>query len=245
MIIKILPLLFFISPVAWSQDFKVPALKNHINDYAGVVSERFEDDLNRRLAEVDRQTGIQLAVLTLTQLEGVPIEEASIKVVDQWKLGSQKEDKGVLLLLSVEDRKLRIEVGQGLEGNLTDLRSRRIIDEDIVPFLKKGDFQSAITSGVIRILQSADPETDFKKYFESTSFRRSAPVSSRGSDLFVIIIFFIFLILSLFSGWGGGSRRYYGGGFGGGGFGGGGFGGGGFGGGGGGGFSGGGASGGW
>lgn len=234
-------------------DFQVPQLRNHVNDDAGMISASAQNELNHVLSEVKKNTGIEFAILTVPSLEGLEIEQASIKVVDQWKLGTAKDDKGILLMAAAKERKLRIEVGQGLEGTLTDLRSRRIIDYSIVPLMKSGDFNAAFMVGAYKILEAADPTVDFTPYFESSKLAReySQPPAHSISPRRALIIFIILLIVVLLlsrhvpPGLGPGGRGGYGGHFGGGGFGGGGFGGGGFSGGGGGGFSGGGASGGW
>ncbi len=234
-----------------AQEFVVPELKNHVNDYGNVLSRSAENQLNSILSQVKKNTTIELAVLTVNSLQGLPIEMASIKVTDQWQLGTAEGDKGLLLLLSIKDRKIRIEVGQGLEGTLTDVQSRRIIDYTMVPLLKSGDFTNAIMVGTFQMLQTAAPEVDMKRYYENIDERtlqNSTKRLSNKKNLFMILFWIVliffggrsgFLPLFLLSGLGG--RGYGGGGYRGGG----GFGGGGGGLGGGGGFSGGGASGGW
>lgn len=242
-LICLFPLLCFHLALA---EFKIPPLRSHVNDYAGILSRSTEDQLNEILSTVKQKTGIELAILTVESLGGLEIEQASIQVTDQWKLGTVKEDKGVLLMAAIQDRKLRIEVGQGLEGTLTDLRSRRIIDYSIVPLMKSGDYNAAFWVGSFKILEDADPNFDFKPYFDSTEMGREIrrPPRHSSSTVFLWIVLFIVIVLilpRLPPGFGGGG--YHGGRWGGGGFGGrGGFGGGM---GGGGGFSGGGASGGW
>lgn len=235
--------LLLASPLA--AEFKVPRLQGFVNDRAQVVSSGFEKSLSQRLLTVKERFGIELVVLTLPNLEGLTIEQASIKVVDQWKLGTQKDDKGLLILLALQERKVRIEVGQGLEGDLTDLKSKRIIDEVMLPLLREGDFENALLMGAYQSLQTVLPQEDIKAVF-STSFQsKTKKKSGRNADLFILILFVIVFLISRMGGGGGHrawGRRHYG--LGGGGWGsGGGFGGGGLGGGGG--FSGGGASGGW
>ncbi len=226
-------------------EFSVPALTGPVVDDAGALSPRTEQALTQALRALHEKGGSQINVLMLSSLEGTPIEQASIRIVDQWKLGGRKTDNGVLLLVAVKDRKLRIEVGQGLEGQLTDADSKRIIDQGIVPLLRSGDLDSAVVVGVFQIAQKTDPEFDLTPFLEGKArAQRHSPngIPLRGWVLVVIVILFFIL--------GGGSRGrrgFYGGGGwggGGGGFGGGGFGGGTWGGGGG-GFSGGGASGDW
>ena len=240
---------------AHAQDtFEVPALTGPVVDAAGVIDGSREQAIATALRAIHDAGGSQINVLTVRSLGGLPIEQASIQVVDKWKLGGRKTDNGVLLLVAAEDRKLRIEVGQGREGVLTDADSKRIIEESIVPLFKAGDMGGGILVGVYQIAKKTDPTIDITPYLEGQAVRR---VSERGHSrlgpgfiIFLVILFLFFRMI------GGGRRRrgFYGGGFGGGGWGGGGFGGGGFGGGGGGGgswggggggFSGGGASGGW
>lgn len=230
--------------LASAQTFQVPNLKAHINDYSQVISNQTESQLNGILDRIKVDTGIEMAVLTVDSLGGLPIEMASIQVVDQWKLGTAREDKGLLLMLAIKDRKLRIEVGQGLEGTLTDADSSQIIDQFIVPLLKQNDIDGAVVAGTFEMLRRAAPDVNIEGYFDNTVVpqpRRKKDWSGWIFLLWVLLVVFgsrsgLFPLLFLGSMSGGG--RYHGGGFGGGGFGGGGLGGGG-------GFSGGGASGGW
>jgi uncharacterized protein len=227
---------------------EVPPFSSPVTDRAGLLDNSDRQRLEQALEQLYRSGGSQIAVLTIPSLEGEAIEGFSIKVVDKWKLGTTKGDNGVLLLVAKEDRKVRIEVGQGLEGVLTDLHSKRIIDQVITPQFRAGAFSTGIVEGVRVIAKFTDPDKEL-------SLAASRPARKRSSTnpwLFLILAVIVGL-LRLFGGGGGGSRgfgRRHGrsshigyGGFGGGGFGGGG--GGGFSGGGGGGFSGGGASGGW
>ncbi len=184
----------------------------------------------------------QITVLTIPSLEGSVIEEYSIKVVDSWKLGTKEKDNGVLLLLAMKDRKMRIEVGQGLEGDLPDAYARRIIDR-MTPLMKRGLYDEAIGTGVYGILERVDPEFLKNNNLEETSQVQESRTSSGGFKILKLILYlFIFILFVIFRGFGRHSRHgwHSGGGFGG-------FGGGGGGGwsGGGGGFSGGGSSGSW
>jgi uncharacterized protein len=225
-------------------EFKVPALTGPVVDEADVLNQRTELALTQALRALHDKGGSQINVLTVSSLDDTPIEQASIRIVEQWKLGGRKNDNGVLLLFAVKDRKLRIEVGQGLEGQLTDADSKRIIDQGIVPLLKSGDYDSAAVVGTFQIAQKTDPDFDLTPYLEGKArvgsrTQRHSPngIPLRGGVIMVILLLFFIL--------GGGSRGrrglYGGGGWGGRGFGGGG----GSWGGGGGGFSGGGASGDW
>ncbi|MCB0414128.1 MAG: TPM domain-containing protein [Bdellovibrionales bacterium] len=225
------------------QAFIVPKIQNYVNDYAQIVDAQDERALNTLLNALKKKTGMEFIVLTVENLSGLPIEMASIQVVDQWKLGTKKEDKGLLLMISKTDRSLRLEVGQGLEGVLPDVYTSRIIQDTILPYFKRGQFSKGIVNGVLKTLSYAEPE--FLKSTGSYSEVRSVKEEKKQSLILLIfkilgILLIIYIRLRFwpfFGGFGGGSLG--GGSFGGGGFGGGGsFGGGG-------GFSGGGSSGRW
>jgi uncharacterized protein len=127
---------------------ELPPLSGRVNDYAGMLSPQTAQLLESRLEQLEQATGAQVAVLTLASLEDEPLEDFSVRVVETWKLGRKGVDDGVLLLVSRDDRKLRIEVGYGLEPTLTDVRCRRIISNLIVPRFREGDFDGGISAAV-------------------------------------------------------------------------------------------------
>lgn len=210
---------------------EVPPAGGYVVDQANLLTPSARQQLERLLAEFDRSDSTQIAVLTIPSLEGEDLEEYSLRVATAWGIGRQGHDNGALLLVAHQDRRLRIEVGYGLEEQLTDLLAGRIIDNEIAPRFRQGDFNGGIVAGVqamvdaVRGLYQADPKS---------SQRQKNPLG--------ILLLLLFLgpgLLRLFGAHGshhrrGGFSTGGGGGFGGGGFstGGGGFGGGGFGGGG-------------
>ena len=125
---------------------EVPYLGGRVNDLAGILSEDAEIRLEAALEALERQTGSQVAVLTVPSMEGDSIEDFAIRVVETWKLGREGIDDGVLLLIARDDRLVRIEVGYGLEGALTDAQSRRIIAELMTPHFRSGDFDTGVES---------------------------------------------------------------------------------------------------
>ena len=137
---------------------EVPPLAGRVNDLAGVLPPAERSALEARLAGYERSTGHQLAVLILPSLEGEPIEDYSIRVVDAWKLGKKGKDDGVLLLVAVQDRKLRIEVGYGLEGDLPDATASRIVRELIAPAFQQGNMPLGISRGVSAIAAATGGE---------------------------------------------------------------------------------------
>jgi uncharacterized protein len=109
--------------------------------------------LEQALAEFENSDSTQVVVLTITSLEGESLEEFSIKVAEAWKIGRSKLDNGAILLIAKQERKIRIEVGRGLEGVLTDLVSGRIIRGDMSPYFKKNDYDSGISAGVSSVIK--------------------------------------------------------------------------------------------
>lgn len=225
----------------------VPAFRGYVNDYAGLLSPARKAQLEARLASYDRQTDRQLVLLTVSSLGGEPIETFSIRVAEAWKVGGKEKDEGLIVLVAKDDRKMRIEVGYGLEGAIPDAVAARIIREVLTPAFRSGDYEGGIDAAFSVLMQAAG----------GGAAETPAPAQAQrpNKTLWGLLgpILFPLILFMLLSRLGGGGRRRRGGYFvgpmGGGGFGGGwsggGSGGGGFGGGRGGGFGGGGASGGW
>lgn len=135
---------------AWALD--VPPLTGRIVDLAHVLPADVAASLTSDLEAHETKTSNQVAVLILPSLDGEPIESFSHRVGTTWKLGHKGTDNGVLLLIALRERKVRIEVGYGLEGTLTDLRSAHIIRQEIVPRFRSGDLPGGIAAGVQAIL---------------------------------------------------------------------------------------------
>ncbi len=133
---------------------EVPFLSGRVNDVAGILSSKTHAELELLLKAHEDSTSNQLAVLIIQSLEGESLEEYSVRVAETWKLGQKGKDNGVLLLVSRDDRKVRIEVGRGLEGDLTDLTCGTIIRREVVPHFRDGDYDAGVRSGVIAILDA-------------------------------------------------------------------------------------------
>jgi len=141
-----------------SADVAVPALSGRVVDQTMTLTQQQREGLDQTLREFEARKGSQVAVLIVPTTAPEAIEQFSIRVAEQWKIGRKKVDDGAILVVAKDDRTLRIEVGYGLEGALTDLTSKRIIDEVIVPKFKAGDFAGGIIDGVDRILKVIDGE---------------------------------------------------------------------------------------
>ena len=152
-------LLAVASLAATAEDLQpIPALRARVTDLAGLLDESQRAGLESKLAAFEARKGAQLAVLIVKTTKPEEIEQYSIRVVDAWKLGREKPDDGALLLVASDDRALRIEVGRGLEGALTDYTSSRIINETIFPHFREGDFAGGIEAGVDRMIAVVDGE---------------------------------------------------------------------------------------
>jgi len=139
-------------------DVAVPQLTGRVVDQTGTLSSGDIAGLTQTLKDLETRKGSQIAVLIVPTTEPETIEQYSIRVAEAWKIGRKKIDDGALLVVARNDRHLRIEVGYGLEGSLTDATTKRIIDEDITPKFKAGDFAGGITAGVNRMIRVIDGE---------------------------------------------------------------------------------------
>ncbi len=162
----------------------VPPFQGRVNDTAAMLSQETIADLNGMLASFEASDSTQIVVLTIPSLDGEVLEEFSMKVVEAWKIGQKDLDNGALLLVSRDDRKIRIEVGYGLEGSLTDLVSGRIISGVIVPMFKKGRFDQGISDGVKAMMQAVQGE-----FTASTSQADSKDVEMDPAGLFLMLFF--------------------------------------------------------
>ncbi len=154
----ILTLLFLLTLAASAMALAVPQLTGRVVDNAHMLSSGAISRLDAQLAQFERTDSTQVVILTIPSLEGESLEEYTIKVAQAWGIGRKGKDNGVLLLVSKADRKVRIEVGYGLEGRLTDALSGRIIDYAIVPAFKAGNFDAGIEAGVTAIIEAVRGE---------------------------------------------------------------------------------------
>lgn len=146
--VRILKILCLFLIVGNASAFDVPLLKGHVNDYAKLFSLETVNQLEDKLTNYEKDNTRQFVILTTQSLDGESIESASIKVANQWKLGMAKANNGLLLFVSVKDRKIRIEVGSGIEDIYTDIFTGRIIDSIITPNFKEQKFDKGIVDAV-------------------------------------------------------------------------------------------------
>ena len=163
---------------------EVPPLKGRVNDYAGILAPATARQLEEVLQNFETAESTQIVLLTVPSLEGASLEDFSLRVVEAWKPGQKKLDNGALLLIAKNDRKLRIEVGYGLEGKLTDLVSGRIIRDIITPRFKEGNFDQGVIDGIAAMMATVKGE------FAAVD---KIPQQNKGVDPGAIIIFLVVL----------------------------------------------------
>ena len=146
-------------PCISSAQVAVPQLVGLVTDQTGTLTTEQRSTLEQSLTVFEARNGTQLAVLIIPTTQPEVIEQYALRVAEQWKLGRQKVDDGVILVVAKDDRTLRIEVGYGLEGALSDIVSKRIISDTIVPLFKQGDFYGGLQSGVEQIMRVVDGES--------------------------------------------------------------------------------------
>lgn len=169
----------------------VPALKGRVNDYAKIIRDSDEREIEEYLAGVEQACGAQIAVLTMPSLDGEDISSFGIKVADKWQLGDKEIDNGAILLVAYAEHDLRIEVGDGLEGSLTDAKCGLILRNVVVPEFKDGNYSAGIKKGVMNMgaIASGDESAVSKSVREGED--------SSSNDLipvFAIIVWLIFVV---------------------------------------------------
>ena len=143
-------LLIFIALGAFADD--VPGYSGYVNDYAILITEKDKASMEGVAKEVEEKTGAQIAVLTVKSMSPyTSIDEFGMAVAEKWKVGEKDKDTGIIIILAMEERKVRIEVGYGLEGIINDAKAGRIIDNTMMPYFRGGDFSAGLRRGVFKI----------------------------------------------------------------------------------------------
>lgn len=165
--------------------------KGRVSDYAGVLTREQIAALDARLRSYEEETTNQIAVAILKSLDGEDLEDFSIRLAEKWKIGTASRDNGVILLISLDDRKMRVEVGYGLEGALTDATADSIIRNSIAPHFRRGDYYGGISAGVEKIIEATKGEY---KAEPATGERE-------GEDYFNIILLSVIVLALIFIMW--------------------------------------------
>ena len=178
-----------VAAVASAADPQFPALTGRVVDEAGLLSAGARERLTERLAEHERATGEQIVIVSVTSLQGLPIEEFGYRLGRHWGIGQRGKNTGALLIVAPRERLVRIEVGYGLEERLTDAMSRSIIERDILPAFRRGEFEAGIVAGtaaMLRVLGGDAPRE---------AARRDADPSADDVITSIIVMLVIFVVL--------------------------------------------------
>jgi uncharacterized protein len=205
----VLTILFFLQALLFANNafaqniIAKPNPATLVTDLAGVLTPEQKQALENKLVAIDDSSSNQIAVVIIPSLDGYPKEEYANKLLREWGIGNKKTNNGILLLIAVNDRQIRIEVGYGLEGAIPDITALNIIDNDIKPAFKAGNYYEGIDQATDNIAKAAVGE------YKVAKVKKSKSKSSGG--WFVIVLIIIFVILR--SGRGGGGSNIGGGGF--------------------------------
>lgn len=186
------------SSISAQQLLAIPALSSHVVDQIQLLSPAEQSRLDQTLNDYEQRTGSQVAVLLIATTAPETIEETSIRVADAWKLGRKNVDDGVILLVAKDNPKnlhrLRIEAGRGVQGSLTDLQSKRILQEVMAPYFQRNDFNGGLTAGVTAIMALLERE-------QLPAPPSGQPVSAASSDklssALPFLLFIAFIVLSV------------------------------------------------
>lgn len=189
----LLALLFLFSASLFA--LGVPPLTRRVTDNAGIMNSSDINNVEQKLAALEQQTGVQMAVLTIKSLEGEDLASYSMKVCETWKLGRSDKDNGVLLLVAYNERKVRIEVGYGLEGDLTDTKCGLVIRNVIIPQFKNGNYSKGIVAGIDNLcgIVGGDPDA------VASTVRHEIDESSDVFGLIFMVFWLIFVFAALSS----------------------------------------------
>jgi len=222
----ILALIFVIFAASFviAQDFPQPA--DYVNDYANILQDEYKNRLNAFALELESKTEAQVAIVTVNSIKPYEIEDYAVRLFEKWGIGKKGKDNGVLILLAVSDRNVRIEVGYGLEGAIPDAVAKRIIEDEMIPYFKIGKYQEGLVRGSLEVMGLAAKEynvelTGLGQYYGSLP-------KAKGGFLitllnFLLTLFLLFLLIGFRTGFlwwflfmGTGRRRdgfWYGGGY--------------------------------
>jgi uncharacterized protein len=166
-------LILILSLNVWGAEIQIPALNSPVMDEAGFLTPEQKQDLSQLAYEINTHQGPQITILTVPDLQEYAIEDFSIRVAEKWQLGTKEKDNGLLIVIAKAEHKMRIEVGNGIEGEITDYESNQYINNILTPAFKAGDFHGGLKAVMLDVAQKFN-----LKLSEGNRYVRRAPRSS-------------------------------------------------------------------
>lgn len=201
----------------WGLELEIPALTSPVVDQGQFLTDAEEKNLSEFIYEIHTHLGPQITILTVNNLQGYAIEDFSIRVAEKWQLGTKKAGNGLLILISKEERKMRIEVGEGIEGEITDYESKQYIRKILAPAFKAGNFHS----GLRQVLEEIAYKFSINTNQEGTPLVKRAPLRTNNGlggflPVFFLAVVFIHILFrkkpglrGLFTGSGAAALSYF------------------------------------
>lgn len=193
---------FFVLVAAKSLLAAFPQPTGYVNDFANVLDSETKNYLEATTRAFEKESGNEIAVATVTSLDDAPIEDYAVRLYEKWGIGKKGKDNGVLILVAPNERKMRIEVGYGLEGIINDAKAGRIIREKMIPYFKEGNFSAGVLNGTLTtialIAKGQNINFDFKTagaipVYNSPAKTKKGPLNKIFSVLFLIFMGYLFI----------------------------------------------------
>ncbi len=181
-------------PRGFCEAIEIASLNSPVVDEVGILSSSTKNQLENSLIEFKKNSGVQLQVYVIKSLQGDSIESIAIQVFDKWQLGDAKTDKGLLFLVAPNEKRMRIEVGQGLEGDIPDVIAKRIISDVVRPYFQRGEFGLGVTQGILT-LQNYISNTDPEQKAQMQAEAQNQSSKKQGSNWIIFIVIGIWLII--------------------------------------------------
>jgi uncharacterized protein len=181
---------------AQAQLATIPQPQGYVNDFAGLLDPSDRQTIQRYAAELEKKTTAQIAVVTVQSTQPETIQRYSVRLFDQWKIGQQGKDNGVLLLVAVSDRKAWITTGYGLEGAIPDLVANRIVTQTMIPLFKQDQYSRGITKGAVAIISLIAKENQTTITGQETRVYQQVRKKKSLWEVLFMIIFFLLIFSS-------------------------------------------------
>jgi len=190
-ILTVFGIFFFALPVFAYSSPNSP--EGFINDFANMIGATAKQALEQKLVQFEKDTSNEISIVTINSLAGDTIENFAVKLFEEWKIGTAKNDNGVLLLISIDDRKMRIEVGYGLESALSSSTADQIISHEVSPAFSQGDYRQGVDNGVAAIIKALNGQYQVEEKI----------VDDHGKWVYLIVVLvvvFSIILISVVSG---------------------------------------------